>query len=202
MSLTTSQLELLRRAFPPKLIERKPGQGDRRFVSHGHVTDRLIAVDPEWTWTVLKEFEYQHAEGNYWILGRMTVGGVSREEYGHGKNPMEAASHFIRRAAMRFGVALDLWLSEEASAASSPSQEVDGEPRSRTSGRDGAAENVGGGAPYGEGGDPPPASTPSAQSEGHHDHHWRPSPTLNGWQYCDVKGCGKARKRPKEAVKA
>ena len=43
--------------------------------------------------------------------------------------------------------------------------------------------------------DPAPPSTPSAQHDGH-EHNWKPSPTMNGWQWCDVKGCGMARKKP------
>jgi hypothetical protein len=50
----------------------------------------------------------------------MTVGGIDRVEYGDGENPKEAISNFIRRAAMRFGVALDLWTKEDLSASAEP----------------------------------------------------------------------------------
>ena len=148
VSLTgeNSKLELLRRPFPPKLIERKPGQGDRRFVSHGHVTDRLIAADPDWTWKPERMFDFAHPEGNCWIEGWMEVGGVRRWEYGHGKNPMEAASHFIRRAAMRFGVGLDLWLTEESESA-----------KQREAGGEATA--------YGEGAEADPPASPSPEPE-------------------------------------
>lgn len=53
--------------------------------------------------------------------------------------------------------------------------------------------------PEGEAPSPGAASTPSGQPDGHHEHTWAPSPTMPGWRWCTVRGCGKAEKAPKEA---
>src|SRR5437762_4288268 len=102
----------LRDPFPPEQIGKLPASQKRPaldFVGHAAVTDRLNAVAPDATWTVDELF----TQGNVcWIRGTMTIGGVSRPEYGDGKDPKEAIGNFIRRGAMRFGVALDLWSRE------------------------------------------------------------------------------------------
>jgi len=55
-------------------------------------------------------------QGDYlWI--RLTVLGVTRPGVGEGKNPKERIGNAIRNAAMRFGVALDLWAKEELESA-------------------------------------------------------------------------------------
>lgn len=93
------------------------------FVGHAEVTDRLLSVDPLWTWepmgfapdgtpavvTVGKEL-------NLWI--RLTVGGVTRPGVGivaAGKTDVhkQLISDALKNAAMRFGVALDLWAKSE-----------------------------------------------------------------------------------------
>jgi hypothetical protein len=53
-------------------------------------------------------------EGGLWIL--LTVKDVTRPGYGDGANPKEVISDAIRNAAMRFGVALDLWAKEDLQA--------------------------------------------------------------------------------------
>jgi hypothetical protein len=76
-------------------------------------------------------------------------------------------------------------------------------PRAVTATQDDGMGEGAGDDGTGEGPEPPaPVSTPSGQAAGHHDHHWVKSPTMAGWQWCDVKGCGKARKQPKEAANA
>jgi hypothetical protein len=103
----------LREPFPDSLIGHIPasrGRPELDYVGHAAVTDRLNTHVPEATWTVDREFVHN---GQYWILGTMTIGEVSRPEYGDGKDPKEAIGNFIRRAAMRFGVAIDLWSREE-----------------------------------------------------------------------------------------
>lgn len=97
---------------------------DVEFVGHADVTDRLLQVDPSWTWEPvawdeggLPRFD---SNGGLWI--RLTVAGVTRLGYGgadgdtteDGKK--EAIGDAIKVAAMRFGVALDLWRKTEASA--------------------------------------------------------------------------------------
>ena len=80
------------------------------YVNHAHVVTRLNAQAEDWTYTIDEQFTHG---GKFWIRGTMTICGVSRVEYGQGKDPLEAASHFVRRAAMRFGCAADLWAKED-----------------------------------------------------------------------------------------
>jgi hypothetical protein len=109
--------EGLREPFPPALIGHMPKGGiNIAFVGHAAVTDRLNKVAPDWTYSIDKLFD----RGNdCWIEGTITIGGVSRVEYGDGKTPKEAIGNFIRRGAMRFGVAIDLWSKEELEDAGS-----------------------------------------------------------------------------------
>lgn len=88
------------------------------FVGHAEVTDRLLSVDPLWTWEPmafdaddgLPSFD-QH--GGLWM--RLTVLGVTRIGYGaaEGKTGPDAIKEVIgdgiRNSAMRFGVGIDLW---------------------------------------------------------------------------------------------
>lgn len=93
------------------------------FVGHAGATDRLLKVDPEWTWEPVA-FDADGAplvkrdgkEARLWI--RLTIAGVSRLGVGiveTGKFELEKQliSDAIRNAAMRFGVALDLWSKED-----------------------------------------------------------------------------------------
>jgi hypothetical protein len=91
------------------------------YVGHADVTDRLLSVDPEWDWQPKAEDEHglplfdTDKNGNpvgLWI--KLTVGGVTRLGYGScPSNQNDAVKVLIgdalRNAAMRFGVALDLW---------------------------------------------------------------------------------------------
>lgn len=87
------------------------------YVGHAAVTDRLLTVDPEWTWEPLAfddaGLPALDRNGGLWV--RLTVAGVTRLGYGHadGKTGAdavkEAIGDAIRNSAMRFGVALDLW---------------------------------------------------------------------------------------------
>lgn len=87
------------------------------YVGHAEITDRLLQVDPEWSWEPvatdangLPKFD---DEGGLWI--RLTVAGVTRLGYGDAegkKGPSakkETIGDALRNAAMRFGVGLDLW---------------------------------------------------------------------------------------------
>jgi len=81
------------------------------YVGHADVTDRLLRVDPAWTWEPMaltgEGLPALDRAGNLWI--RLTVGGVTRIGVGDGKNAKECIGDALRNAAMRFGVALDLW---------------------------------------------------------------------------------------------
>lgn len=91
------------------------------YVGHADVTSRLIEADPDWNWEPKAEDEHglplfdTDDRGNpvgLWI--KLTVGGVTRLGYGSvPSNQSDAIKVLIgdalRNAAMRFGVALDLW---------------------------------------------------------------------------------------------
>jgi hypothetical protein len=82
------------------------------FVGHGAVTERLLEVDPGWTWEPFAldavGLPALDRYGNLWI--RLTVAGVTRIGVGDGPNMKEIIGDALRNAAMRFGVALDLWI--------------------------------------------------------------------------------------------
>ena len=87
------------------------------YVGHAETTDRLLQADPQWAWepfaTAQDGLPLIDGYGGLWI--RLTVAGVTRIGYGHaeGKRGPDAVKETIgdaiRNAAMRFGVALDLW---------------------------------------------------------------------------------------------
>jgi len=87
------------------------------YVGHAEVTGRLLSVDPEWNWRPATAEELatlpKPPATGMWIA--LTVCGVTRFGYGDaaGKNGGDAIKELIgdaiRNAAMRFGVALDLW---------------------------------------------------------------------------------------------
>lgn len=95
------------------------------YVGHGAVTDRLLSVDPHWSWEPLSFEEnglprfVRAGAGNalgFWI--KLTVCDVTRLGYGSVTGDASDAEKqligdAIRNAAMRFGVALDLWSKEE-----------------------------------------------------------------------------------------
>ncbi len=84
------------------------------FVGHADVTDRLLTVDPHWTW---RPFTAEEIAGipptlrnGLWIW--LTILGIERPGFGDeegGKGAKEAIGDAIRNAAMRHGVALSLW---------------------------------------------------------------------------------------------
>jgi hypothetical protein len=91
------------------------------YVGHAAVTDRLLSVDPLWTWepyghepdgTPSLVVNQAGAPIGMWI--KLTILGVTRIGYGscepNKSDPVkELIGDALRNAAMRFGVALDLW---------------------------------------------------------------------------------------------
>lgn len=87
------------------------------YVGHAALTDRLLDVDPEWSWEpmALTDEGLPRIDdlGGLWI--RLTILGVMRLGYGcaDGKTGGDAVKEIIgdalRNAAMRFGAALELW---------------------------------------------------------------------------------------------
>lgn len=87
------------------------------YVGHAALTDRLLEVDPEWSWEPmavgpdgLPAFD---KDGGLWI--KLRICGVTRLGYGDaqgkrgGNAVKEAIGDALRNAGMRFGAALDLW---------------------------------------------------------------------------------------------
>jgi hypothetical protein len=133
----TDPLARLREPFPPHQISKlpKPYKKDSPkgkctecggyhglpavhldYVGHAALTDRLLDVDPRWTWDPVPDpasLGLPTAPGGMWI--KLTVCDVSRYGFGHpdGKSGGDAVKETIgdalRNAAMRFGAALDLW---------------------------------------------------------------------------------------------
>lgn len=115
------QQDALRAPFSKEQIQKLPTGGlQLDYVSHAWVTDRLLAVDPSWGW---KPVAFTDAglpafdtHGGLWI--ELTICGVTRYGYGEpqGRDKFDmtkgAIGNAIRNAAMRFGVALDLWAKE------------------------------------------------------------------------------------------
>lgn len=137
-TMTPEKAEALRALFPPEAIGKlpKPTKRDAQkgtckecggwhglpavhldYVGHAAVTDRLLKVDPEWSWepfaTDDRGLPFVTNDG-LWI--NLTVCGVTRPGFGDGNSIKEMIGDAIRNAAMRFGVALDLWAKEDLHA--------------------------------------------------------------------------------------
>lgn len=130
--ISEEQAKLLRAPFAPGQIGKLPRKGTPGldYVGHAAVTDRLLAVDPEWSWEPVA-FDADGApliqrddkEAKLWI--RLTVCGVTR--LGVGICSLSAfelekqlISDALRNASMRFGVALDLWTKQDLHDAAEP----------------------------------------------------------------------------------
>lgn len=113
--MTPEQSAALRKPFDAKTIGKLPkGGAQLDYVGHAAVTDRLLAVDPDWSWEPFATDEHglpAYQSGYLWI--RLTVCGVTRIGVGDGPDPKQRIGDAIRNAAMRFGVALDLWSRQE-----------------------------------------------------------------------------------------
>lgn len=113
--MTVEQAAALRKPFDAKTIGKLPkGNTVLDFVGHAAVTDRLLAVDPGWQWEpfALDEQGFPAFQnGCLWI--KLTVCGITRIGVGDGPDPKQRIGDAIRNAAMRFGVALDLWSRQE-----------------------------------------------------------------------------------------
>lgn len=98
------------------------------YVGHAAVTDRLLQVDPEWTWWPMaldpSGAPLFDKDGGLWIM--LKVCGIQRPGYGdqsNGKGAKEVIGDAIRNAAMRFGVGLDLWSKEPLDAEQAPRED-------------------------------------------------------------------------------
>jgi hypothetical protein len=96
------------------------------YVGHGAVTDRLLEADPGWVWEPvawdangMPQMVYDPDDNPVGLWMRLTVGDVTR--LGYGSCPSDQADpekvligDALRNAAMRFGVAVDLWIKGHA----------------------------------------------------------------------------------------
>lgn len=146
--MSTEKLELLRKPFPKHQISKLPKPTKKQtedvrndfkkgircsecgawhhpdvahldYVGHAALTDRLLDVDPLWTWEPLAlrdGLPAFDANGGLWI--KLTVCGHTRIGYGsatdnenkdNGAYEKEVIGDALRNAAMRFGAALELW---------------------------------------------------------------------------------------------
>ena len=116
--MTPEQMSALAAPFPPEQVKQvDKGFGPVDYVDHAHVTERLNQVIPGWTWepmgrtdTGLPAFD---DIGGLWIWLELPDGtkvpGYG-EPGGRGHDAIKGAiSDAIKIAAMRLGVALDLW---------------------------------------------------------------------------------------------
>ncbi len=130
-AMTPEAAAALRKPFDRSMIGRKPRQNKKTqqvifldYVGHAAVTDRLLQVDPTWTWEPMALGDdgtpQLDSAGGIWI--RLTICGVTRPAYGapesnnykdKGDLVKEAISDAIKNGAMRYGVALDLWSKED-----------------------------------------------------------------------------------------
>ena len=123
----------LRAPFPESSIEFK-NMANKSFayINHAVVTDRLIEVDPAWYWqpiSVDPNTGMPLLDDNNGLWIRLTVCGVSRIGYGASEPHQKGAdaiktaiSDAIKNAAMRFGVALDLWGADANGTSGEPLQ--------------------------------------------------------------------------------
>ena len=131
-------LKLLRKEFEPHQISKlpKPYKSDSQkgqckecggyhglpalhleYVGHAALTDRLLDVDPMWSWEPMSIDEQGlprlDKDSGMWI--KLTICGMTRLGYGSadgkkgGNATKELIGDALRNAAMRFGAALDLW---------------------------------------------------------------------------------------------
>ncbi len=112
---------------------------DLDYVGHAEVTDRLLSVDPGWTWAPYAVapdggplIRQGGKELTLWIkltiagVTRLGVGSVASSSFDSEKQLIGDA---IRNAAMRFGVALDLWSKNELESASHVEEDAPGPGR-------------------------------------------------------------------------
>jgi hypothetical protein len=121
-TMTAENAAILRKQFPPEQIGKLPRKGiTLDYVGHADTTSRLLEADREWSWEPLAlddhglprlDLDDQGNPVGLWI--KLTVCGVTRLGYGSCPSTQNDAvkvliGDALRNAAMRFGVAIDLW---------------------------------------------------------------------------------------------
>lgn len=133
------------------------------YIGHAVVTDRLNSVvgPAGWSWTLVT-VERDQGGRLLAVVGEMTVlehtkgpeiGTPAQTQREYGDALKSAISDYICRAAMRFGVALDLWAKQQLESASAATQESEDNaltdsspsPRGVAEGRDSSGPSSGDG---------------------------------------------------------
>lgn len=123
------------------------------YCGHALTTNRLLDADPYWSWEPMAVTDQGlplfDKVGGLWI--KLTVCGVTRLGYGDGSSPKEIIGDAIRNAAMRFGVALDLWSKADLHMDRSPGDGPTSERERRAGGREDHGGSQGGASGQREG---------------------------------------------------
>jgi hypothetical protein len=120
----SQDLYQLARKFPESMIEKKPGKFEAAYLSHGVITSRLLEVLGPFDWSIAKVIT--NADGiAVGCIGRLEVQVDGRpvvvEEVGDcdqvsansASNLKMASSDSLKRAAMRLGLGLHLWVGDQ-----------------------------------------------------------------------------------------
>lgn len=114
------------------------------YVGHADVTRRLLEIDPAWQWDPIAEddnglpiFDTDDTGNPVGLWIKLTVLGVTRRGYGSCPSRQNDAvkvliGDALRNAAMRFGVALDLWAKGDRANPSAENATAAGGAASRT----------------------------------------------------------------------
>ncbi len=120
----SEDLYQLARPFPESMVVKKPGKFEASYVAHGVITSRLLEVLGPFDWSIAKVIT--NPEGiAVGCIGRLEVvvdgrpvvieevGDVEHVTPNSASNLMIASSTAIKRAAMRLGLGLHLWVGDE-----------------------------------------------------------------------------------------
>lgn len=117
------ELAQLVRKFPDALIKTKPGKFAASYVDHGTIVQRLLEVVGPYEWSITEMIR----DANGIVVGclgtlRVTIDGKAYEitEVGDVEHPgpnsatnlKSASSDALKRAAMRCGLGLHLWVGD------------------------------------------------------------------------------------------
>jgi len=120
----SDDLYQLARPFPDNMIVKKPGgKFDASYVAHGVITSRLLEVLGPFDWSIAKVIT--NADGiAVGCIGRLEVivdgrpvvieevGDVEQVSANSATNLKMASSDSLKRAAMRLGLGLHLWVGD------------------------------------------------------------------------------------------
>jgi hypothetical protein len=119
----SADLYQLARRFPDSMIEKKPGKFEAAYISHGVITSRLLEVLGPFDWSIAKVIT--NADGiAVGCIGRLEVvvdgrpvvveevGDIEHVGPNSASNLKNASSDALKRAAMRLGLGLHLWVGE------------------------------------------------------------------------------------------